>query len=806
MKYFSVLLAVLLIVAFATFASAQSDPFGQIDRVYADSVVAAAGQDIAVHFYLRNDELLSGATVPLAYDTSKLTLKSVSFVGSRAEYLQTKIVNPANPADAKGQVLVAFLKILESAIPVGDGLLFTSTFTVKPTAAAGTVLSIDSLFFPPGNELLLSENSTSTSIRPAFQAGKILVRAANRAPQFIPTAGQYVFEGDTLKLDIAGTDPDNDSLRFALTTKPSSARLTVTGRTSARITWVPDFVGPYSADGSPFMFGVWMSDGSLAVGEEIAVQVVNRNRAPLVMAPSAIETQAGEGLSFVVSASDPDFENVSWRLIGAPAGSSFDGSNPGHFTWQVPLTDSGSSSLVFIATDPQGFSDTALVPVHVAAATLYSLTIDTTSAFSGELADCYVRLDNQLAISGFNLLVRYDVSALSLTAITKTGTRAEGFTTYTITSNVNGQPGLMRIVGQAPSGSPLAAGDGPIVKMTFRTTGDLNFAGFSIPVKFEFLDVITQDDNTLTTPAAVKIPQSDIYYANGYVKINEIGQVKIGDVNLNGVAYEISDIIYFTNFFIYPAQYPFNALQYANSDVNQDGMMATVADLVRLVNIVISGGIGSGKLMSLQTDASVMSETNGEATDFHYDVASSIGGALLTIESSDQFNLDELHCPHSDMTVMANRDGNRVRILVYGATGETMPEGNQCFLSAAGLKDYRIVALELSTPDGTYIPVTLRPAESIPTGYALDQNYPNPFNPDTRISFALPSSGSIRLIVYNVLGREVRTLVSSNLNAGQHTVIWDGRDNEGMTAASGVYFYRLEAGDYTMTRKMMLLK
>ena len=143
MKYFSVLLAVLLIVAFATFASAQSDPFGQIDRVYADSVVAAAGQDIAVHFYLRNDELLSGATVPLAYDTSKLTLKSVSFVGSRAEYLQTKIVNPANPADAKGQVLVAFLKILESAIPVGDGLLFTSTFTVKPTAAAGTVLSID---------------------------------------------------------------------------------------------------------------------------------------------------------------------------------------------------------------------------------------------------------------------------------------------------------------------------------------------------------------------------------------------------------------------------------------------------------------------------------------------------------------------------------------------------------------------------------------------------------------------------------------------------------------------------------------
>ena len=113
-------------------------------------------------------------------------------------------------------------------------------------------------------------------------------------------------------------------------------------------------------------------------------------------------------------------------------------------------------------------------------------------AFSGESATCYLRLDNKLAVSGFNLLVRYDVSALSLETITKVGTRAESFTSYTVTSNVGGQAGLMRIVGQAPVGSPLEVGDGPIVKMTYRTTGDLNFAGMSIPVKFEFLDVVTK--------------------------------------------------------------------------------------------------------------------------------------------------------------------------------------------------------------------------------------------------------------------------------------------------------------------------
>jgi len=807
MKYFSVLLITLLIVAFATFASAQSDPFGQVDRVYADSVAAAAGQEVAVHFYLRNDELLSAVSVPLVYDTSKLTLKSVSFAGSRAEYLQTKIVNPATPGETKGRFLVAFLKILESAIPTGDGLLFTCSFTVKPSVPVGTILAIDSLFYPPGNELLLSENNTSTSIHPAFQAGKVTVRQANRAPQFTPVATQYVFEGDTLKLDITGTDPDNDSLRFALTTKPTNAQLAVTSRTSARVTWVPSFVGPYSADGSPFAVGVWLSDGVLSVGQEVAVHVVNRNRPPQITAPTAIEIQAGENLNFVVSASDPDFESVSWRVTGVPSGASFDGSNPGRFSWQVPLTDSGSSALTFVAADPQGFADTARVPMHITAATLYSLSIDTTSAFSGETATCYLRLDNRLSVSGFNLLARYDASALSLQTITKVGTRAESFTNYAVTTNVGGQAGLLRIIGQAPAGSPLPIGDGPIVKMTYRTTGDLSFAGQSVPVKFEFLDVITKDDNTLITPSGEKIPQTDIYYFSGYVKINEIGQIEIGDINLNGVAYEISDIIYFTNFFIYPAQYPFNALQYANSDVNQDGMLATVADLVRLVNIVVNGGIGGGRAATYDAkDASITSEADADAVEFSYDTQSDIGGLLLTIETTDQINLDDLQCPAGDMTLMSSRNGNRVRVLVYGPTGQTMPSGSQRFLRVSGLKDYRVVALELATADGTYIPVELSAGGSLPEGYDLGQNYPNPFNPETRIAFALPSAGEIRLAIYNVLGREVRTLVSSHMEAGQHTAVWDSRDNAGAAAASGVYFYRLEAGGYSMTRKMMLLK
>ncbi len=97
-------------------------------------------------------------------------------------------------------------------------------------------------------------------------------------------------------------------------------------------------------------------------------------------------------------------------------------------------------------------------------------------------------------------------------------------------------------------------------------------------------------------------------------------------------------------------------------------------------------------------------------------------------------------------------------------------------------------------------------ASNIPTAFALDQNFPNPFNPSTEISFALPRSGEVKLTVFDLLGRQVKTLVSGELNAGYQTVTWDGSGSSGKPVASGVYFYSIEAGDFQMTRKMIMLK
>lgn len=94
----------------------------------------------------------------------------------------------------------------------------------------------------------------------------------------------------------------------------------------------------------------------------------------------------------------------------------------------------------------------------------------------------------------------------------------------------------------------------------------------------------------------------------------------------------------------------------------------------------------------------------------------------------------------------------------------------------------------------------------LPEGFSLNQNYPNPFNPTTNISFVLPQAEEVRLEIFNVRGQRVARLLDQTMSAGEHTIEWNGTTDGGSHVASGVYFYRISAGEYTDTRKMTLLK
>jgi hypothetical protein len=96
--------------------------------------------------------------------------------------------------------------------------------------------------------------------------------------------------------------------------------------------------------------------------------------------------------------------------------------------------------------------------------------------------------------------------------------------------------------------------------------------------------------------------------------------------------------------------------------------------------------------------------------------------------------------------------------------------------------------------------------ENIPIEYSLYANYPNPFNPVTRIDYGLPEENHVTMIIYDIMGREIKTLVNNIQTAGYKSIIWDGTNTFGNSVSAGMYFYAIQAGDFRQVRKMVLLK
>ena len=129
---------------------------------------------------------------------------------------------------------------------------------------------------------------------------------------------------------------------------------------------------------------------------------------------------------------------------------------------------------------------------------------------------------------------------------------------------------------------------------------------------------------------------------------------------------------------------------------------------------------------------------------------------------------------------------------------------DQCFTGK--MDNVRIYNYSVSNP-GTK--VAEQPKE-VPSRFSLSQNYPNPFNPTTTIKYTIPSAEQVSLIVYDVLGRQVKKLVDKKISAGEYTIHWDGKNDANVNVASGVYFYQLEMKNEgvtkTQVRKMVLVR
>ena len=94
----------------------------------------------------------------------------------------------------------------------------------------------------------------------------------------------------------------------------------------------------------------------------------------------------------------------------------------------------------------------------------------------------------------------------------------------------------------------------------------------------------------------------------------------------------------------------------------------------------------------------------------------------------------------------------------------------------------------------------------LPETFALHQNYPNPFNPVTAIRYDLPEGSHVRIMIYDLMGRKIRTLVDMDQKAGYRSIQWNATNDLGQPVSAGMYLYTIQAGDFRQTKKMVLLK
>ena len=185
-----------------------------------------------------------------------------------------------------------------------------------------------------------------------------------------------------------------------------------------------------------------------------------------------------------------------------------------------------------------------------------------------------------------------------------------------------------------------------------------------------------------------------------------------------------------------------------------------------------------------------------------------IGAAFFVFDIDEGLEIGEpsLAPAAEGMDLDYNIVNGQLRMLIYNIGENRIPAGVNDLVEIPYSGEGR---LELSTADvadyqGQPYKVVNKLGQ-LPNGFALSQNYPNPFNPETSIEFALPEANDYVLTVYNVNGHLVRRFEGSE-EAGVVTIVWDGSNAAGQSVASGVYLYRLEAGTFRATKKMVLLK
>ena len=485
--------------------------------------------------------------------------------------------------------------------------------------------------------------------------------------------------------------------------------------------------------------------------------------------------------------------------------------------------------------------------------TLASLKIPKGKAGPGETFTLPVLIKNFITVGGFDLQIEFDPTNLYLKGVERgaalaikdsTGSYQWEYFGYRRIPNTGSDIYRLEIVAlydiKTPhKGVPLPTVSDfvELVAIKFQVPYDNNLIGTQIPVDF-YWDPNNCYENSLTadrtgdilyvsndtsqynfaecdtsTDYARTTVVTSVDFENGEVEIKGPAGAQIGDLNLNGIPYEVADAVLFLSYFM-DGTVVFtldSAQQIANSDIDGNGKVLTLSDFVLMTRIMRYDAIPGDTTGYSDKIAYYTTSVRDSILLFSFNSEAPIGAALFTFDCSDIQAFPSLYSTDMDLIYKINND--KLRVLVFSFGDANIPSGPVDLLAIPLENACTLTSLEVVDDKGNIMEAKLgqtgisdQPTRDLPKSFALLPNHPNPFNPETSIEYTLPADCQVTLAVYNILGQKVRTLINEHQSAGLKSVRWDGKDDSGNQVSAGVYFYSIKADNFTQAKKMILLK
>jgi len=294
----------------------------------------------------------------------------------------------------------------------------------------------------------------------------------------------------------------------------------------------------------------------------------------------------------------------------------------------------------------------------------------------------------------------------------------------------------------------------------------------------------------------------DFYSGGIHITCADSFDVMLGDINLNQRPFEIADAVLFSNYFVRGVDVFVDIpRQTQASNVNLDDTPLTIADLQYMIQVIVGDAEPYHKFDSTSPNPALFrQELDGTVEVLTPDT---LGATWLVFGGTIE---PQSMQPH--MTLIHHHVDSTTRVLISSISGAKFTAGPLLSNVTAPL-----VEVQTCTYNGAKVEAVIDQAlgadgedeNSLPGSFALGQNFPNPFNSQTLIQFDLPRASDVTFSVYNILGKIVYQR-TQYYPGGRHELVWDGRSMSGRDAATGIYFYRLKAGTFTSTKKMILLR